>query len=257
MMYNMSIYIPSVTPTTTEEQVRKVFYNLWLGQVSRVDFVDRDDSANRMAFVHFDYWYQHANAYYLQKHILENGQSRIVYNDPHYWIVMKNNTPLSAAEVELDRRIKFLENEVFELSKKNAYLTRVIETHTRTFMDNGIITRQIKHCDDCLTEMPLENENCDACESESIPNLEPPRAETPPPRPRSPEEAEAEAEADALALTGALSQSQTTYIHSPHDSSSDIGIEGNDFSVKDPLFDDIPADAEGTTQPARSAWFFW
>ena len=256
MMYNMSIYIPSVTPTTTEEQVRKVFYNLLLGQVSRVDFVDRDDSANMMAFVHFDYWYQHPNAFYLQKHILENGQSRIVYNDPHYWIVMKNNTPLSAAEVELERRIKFLEDEVDQLSKKKAYLMRVIETHTRTFMDNGIITRQIKHCDDCFTEMPLEDENCEACDIESMPNLEPPRAQTPPQRPRSPEEAEA----DALALTGALSQSQTTYIYPPHDSSSDTGTEGNDFSVKDPLFDDIPFDnndAELSSQTARSGWFFW
>ena len=62
MTSNMSIYIPSVAPSTTDKDIMDVFYNLWLGQVSRVDFVEREDSYNFMAFVHFDHWYDHANA---------------------------------------------------------------------------------------------------------------------------------------------------------------------------------------------------
>lgn len=250
-MSNMSIYIPSVTSSTTEENVKEVFYNLWIGQVSRVDFVERDDSDNYMAFVHFDYWYQHANAYYLQKRIIEHGQSRIVYNDPHYWIVMKNSNPRSEAELELEYRIKILENQLFDLSKKQEYMMRVIETHTRKFMDNGIITRQIKHCNDCFTEMPLDDDDCLACES--MPNLEPPRAATPPslpiPRSRTPEEDNA----DALALTGALSQS--SYKFSPNDTDSEHS------DVKDPLFDDEPYVNDTAivepSQPTSSGWFWW
>ena len=253
-MSNMSIYIPSVTPTTTEDQVKSVFYNLWIGQVSRVDFVERDDSENYMAFVHFDYWYNHANAYYLQKRIIEHGQSRIVYNDPYYWIVMKNNAPLTVAEVELERRIKFLENEVSELSKKNAYLMRVIETHTRTFMDNGITTNQVKHCSDCFIEMPLSDKDCPPCES--LPDLEPPRPATPPPRPRTPEEDDS----DALALTGALSQSGYRYKYKPPPPHSDNDNNNDNDNSSHHSLEEV--NVENTPekvlpQPNNSGWFWW
>ena len=51
----MSLYIPSVTSNTTEEQIKHVFKMLDLGVVSRVDFVEKDNG-NSMAFVHFEYW---------------------------------------------------------------------------------------------------------------------------------------------------------------------------------------------------------
>lgn len=247
MTSNMSIYIPSVAPSTTDKDVKDVFYNLWLGQVSRVDFVEREDSYNFMAFVHFDHWYDHANAYYLQKRIVEHGQSRIVYNDPHYWIVMKNANPRSEAEVELERRIKILEHNVFDLQKQNEFMMTVIESHSRKFMDNGITTNQVKNCLDCFTEIPISDSDCPACES--MPDLEPPRAVTPPQRPRTPEEEDA----DALALTGALSQS--AYKSAPRDSVSEHS------DVKDPLFDDEPYGNDTSivepSQPTSSGWLWW
>ena len=251
MKYNMSIYIPSVTPSTTQEYIKHIFYNLWLGQVSRVDFVKREDSDNYMAFVHFDYWYQHANAYYLQKRIQDYGQSRIVYNDPHYWIVMKNDNPRSEAEIELERRVNALEQQLFDLTKKNEYMMRVIETHTRTFMDNGIKTRQVKHCSDCLTEIPIIDNDCAACSS--MPNLEPPRPTTPPSRPRTPEEDHY----DALALTGANGQNDQpyTYMPPPQDSVSESS------EVKDPFFDVVSSTNDNQDETVESepskGWFWW
>lgn len=243
----MSIYIPSVTPSTTEDGIKEVFYNLWLGQVSRVDFVERDDSDNYMAFVHFDFWYSHANAYYLQKRILEHGQSRVVYNDPHYWIVMKNSNPRSETEMELERRVKILEDNVFDLQKQNDFMMTVIESHSRKFMDNGITTKQVKNCVDCLTEMPISDNDCPACES--MPDLEPPGATTPPERPHTPEEDEA----DALALTGALGQGN--YHSPPHDSESEHS------DVRDPVFEGVTLGNDTVpvqTEPvASSGWFWW
>ena len=92
---NMSLYIPSVTASTTEEQIARVFKSLNIGVVSRVDFVDKDKetelgAVQRMAFIHFDFWYINNTSYHLQERIIEHGQGKIVYNDPYYWIVMEN-----------------------------------------------------------------------------------------------------------------------------------------------------------------------
>lgn len=153
---NMSLFIPSVTATTSQAQVKRVFDNLNIGVVSRVDFVEKEqDSCKFMAFIHFDYWYVTDTSYYLQEKILEEGQGKIVYNDPYYWIVRENKNPRSLCEIQLEK-------EVDDLKKRVAYLETVIGNHTRKFMDNDITTTKV-YCGECTTEMENETPNCKAC----------------------------------------------------------------------------------------------
>jgi hypothetical protein len=154
---NMSLYIPSVTITTTEKQVKYVFESLNIGKVSRVDFIEKDkDTSKFMAFVHFDYWFINDSSYNLQEKILSTGQSRVVYNDPYYWIVMENKNPRTLNEV-------LLEKEVIALKNRVKYLEIVMSTHTRKFMDNNIVTKT-KNCDRCWADMKHEDTVCKVCD---------------------------------------------------------------------------------------------
>lgn len=152
----MSLYIPSVTSNTSEDEIKHVFKLLDLGIVSRVDFVEKDNG-NSMAFVHFEYWLLNNSSYHLQERIHIEGQAKIVYNDPYYWIVMENSKPRTEAEIELENRIHGLEGRV-------RYLETVIATHTRKLIDNRICTSG-QTCSQCWT-VYIDDKNdstCPAC----------------------------------------------------------------------------------------------
>lgn len=247
--HQMSVFIPSVTETTTEEQVKQVFYQLWLGDVNRVDFVKRQDNDKYMAFVHFNYWFNHPNAYGIQEQIAEKGQSKIVYNDPHYWILMENHNPRSEVEKQMEERIKELEERVDSLTKRNEYLNTVMETQTRNFMDNNIVTKDVRNCVTCYTEMETSRQICPACNRE-----QPPSAIT---SKRTPEQEEAE----ALAMTGALDSSYhptqrlVTEYYSPEK-------EEEPNTVPMPKEEDISApvpdpDLDVEKEQKGSSWWIW
>ena len=198
----MSLYIPSVTSKTTEEQIKRVFKVLDLGVVSRVDFVEKDNG-NSMAFVHFEYWLLNNSSYHLQERIQIEGQAKIVYNDPYYWIVMENSNPRTQAEIDLENRIHSLEGRV-------RYLETVVGVHTRKLIDNGIITKG-KTCSYCWVVYSDDdgNEDCPACdykENQMVINLSstPQRKITDYFNEEEKERKERE-EAEALAMTGAVS----------------------------------------------------
>ena len=152
----MSIYIPLVATNTTENFVKRVFYNLNFGRVSRVDFVKKEqDQTKYMAFVHFEYWYQNESSHYLQERINSTGCSRVVYNDPNYWIIMENKNPSSKNEINLKRQVN-------EMSRRIKYLELVVGNHARKFFDNDINTKSTR-CDVCWVEFPLEEIECPAC----------------------------------------------------------------------------------------------
>ena len=101
----MSLYIPSVTASTTEEQIARVFKSLNIGVVSRVDLVDRESDQNddktRMAFIHFKSWSDNLSAKNLREKILNPHEvAKIVYDDPYYWILLPNKNPKSEDQIK-------------------------------------------------------------------------------------------------------------------------------------------------------------
>lgn len=203
----MSLFIPSVTASTTEEQIQKVFESLHLGVVSRVDFVEKDGNNQKgkyMAFVHFEYWFINNSSYHLQERITTHGQGKIVYNDPYYWIVMENKNPRSEGEIILEKRVD-------ELEKRVKYLETVIATHTRKFIENGITTKTYT-CSGCWVTTLEECDTCDLCGENSqsllVMDVTPDKSQNDADIFQSPQYNDrAFDEAAALAMTGALDTS--------------------------------------------------
>ena len=81
------------------EFIGHMFHSLDLGRVSRVDLVpiySKSGAASNFskAFVHFDTWYDTASAQSIQEKMRcasSGGIAKLVYDDPHYWI-LKHNT---------------------------------------------------------------------------------------------------------------------------------------------------------------------
>ena len=241
----MSLFIPSVTATTSEEQIQHVFHNLNIGVVSRVDFVERDTSkagGRYMAFVHFEYWFLNNTSYHLQEKIVNEGQGRIVYNDPYYWIVMENSNPRTKTEIELG-------NKVAELQKRITYLEKVIGTHTRKFIENGIVT-QTYPCSECWTVSLEDTEKCDACgfvkeeNTFTVPEAEP-SAE---PSAEQSAEQSLEDNAACLAMTGALNSKSNNQLTAL--------VQGGSV---DSGFETVPQQNENQSEQAQveGGWWPW
>lgn len=226
----MSLYIPSVTTTTTVEQIRYIFKILNIGIVSRVDFVEKDrDTTKFMAFIHFEYWFINDTSYHLQERILNTGQTKIIYNDPHYWIVMENKNPRTQNEV-------VLEKEIYELKNRVGYLETVIETHTRKFMDNGIVTKRY-NCDTCWAETDEASELCEACDFQDEEHEEDVDSEL-----TDPDMPVLESVVPTINLIDALRTAQEVTLNTSDDSTQMPPI---------PVIDEIPQ------QPVTSSWGLW
>lgn len=91
-----SLCIPRVFPNITWEQVKETIHEVGLGEVERVDMVnkenDRGDKFKRV-FVHFKRWNTDTDAQRVRDKLLWGGQVKIVYDDPWFWKVMKSNVP--------------------------------------------------------------------------------------------------------------------------------------------------------------------
>ena len=102
----MSLFIPHVFASITEERIAKVFETNNIGIVERVDFVKKFDGKGKTynsAFVHFSRWFQDSVVANFQERVLNpDKEARVVYDDPWYWIVLKNKnnttgSPLSSS----------------------------------------------------------------------------------------------------------------------------------------------------------------
>jgi len=92
---NISIYIPRVFSNISKERMESIFELLSIGKVKNIDFIAKLTSNGQKynsAYVHFDYWYDNISNQNLQNRLLNHSdkETRIVYDDPWYWIVLEN-----------------------------------------------------------------------------------------------------------------------------------------------------------------------
>lgn len=90
-----SICIPRVFSNITEARVLAIFKNLDLGEIERVDMIQRtnDKGENfQRVFVHFTEWYDtteagepNASAIEVRQRLLKGIQVKVVYDDPWFW----------------------------------------------------------------------------------------------------------------------------------------------------------------------------
>ena len=93
---NMSLFIPHVFSNISAERITAAFQDNDIGQVSHIDLVSKMDKNGQIynsAYVHFAFWYQNSTALNFQERVINpNQQAKLVYDDPWFWIVLKNST---------------------------------------------------------------------------------------------------------------------------------------------------------------------
>ena len=133
----LSLFIPRVVPEwASREMIADKFKMLDIGTIGRVDFLEKS-SANGVkyyqAFLHFEMWEDNAATRNIQARIYNSEQcARLIYDDPWYWILLKNHNPLTQEEVvanaALQERVVALEEQIVQIQNNVAYWNNVTYT---------------------------------------------------------------------------------------------------------------------------------
>lgn len=88
----LSLYIPVISGSTTENYIKKMFDRHKIGKVMRVDFVKNIAKNRREAFIHFDEWYTTDESFKLQQDILNPAtNTRFIYTPAgRFWPLLVN-----------------------------------------------------------------------------------------------------------------------------------------------------------------------
>ncbi len=80
--------IPRVYSNITEGRIRKIFEDLNMGELERIDVVsktsEKGDKFNRV-FVHFRRWNNSENSNTARERLLNGKEIKIIYDDPWFW----------------------------------------------------------------------------------------------------------------------------------------------------------------------------
>jgi len=169
----LSLCIPRVVSEwANKDLITNKFQSLNIGTIKRVDFVEKS-SANGikyyMAFLHFEQWEDNQATRNIQNKILnEETSARLVYDEPWYWILLKNNNPISDEEAALQERVTQLEQQVANLNYWNMYLYNQINW-IYYYMQHEQQLRQLAS-EQMEDEIEEEDDNNDD-DNSSIPSL--------------------------------------------------------------------------------------
>lgn len=95
-----SLCIPRVFANVDESRIRRIFDDLNVGVIERVDIVhkttEKGEKSNRV-FIHFRHWFNNKNADTSRERLLNGKEIKIIYDDPWFWKVSAyreaNKTP--------------------------------------------------------------------------------------------------------------------------------------------------------------------
>jgi hypothetical protein len=113
-----SLCIPRVFSNITEERVWEVLDELELGEIDRIDMVEkeaRDGDLYQRVFIHFKSWNgPQTQGGMVRKRVLDGEQVKIVYDDPWFWKVSASRSKRPRASTERrPPRIEFVEKTPF------------------------------------------------------------------------------------------------------------------------------------------------
>ena len=80
--------IPRVFPNIDEKRIRRIFDDLNMGEIDRVDIVgkttEKGEKFNRV-FVHFRKWHSNSNADTARERLINGKEIKIIYDEPWFW----------------------------------------------------------------------------------------------------------------------------------------------------------------------------
>jgi hypothetical protein len=111
-----SLCIPRVFNNITELRIRKIFNELSLGKISRIDINEHKNEKgtfNRV-YIHFEKWFLNEEAQLARRKLILGKEIKIIYDDPWFWKV-------SASKWEPPTKSKYLQVKV-PSKKKSTYI---------------------------------------------------------------------------------------------------------------------------------------
>ena len=152
----LSLFIPRIVPEwACKDMIVDKFKALDIGIINRVDFLEKHNTNGVkyfQAFLHFDYWYDNDVARNIQDRIYESeSNARLVYDQHWYWILLKNNNPLTEEEVvsqsnnvALQEQVSQLEEQVSQFQQTNCDLEeQVLQIQTNMIYWNNLVLTQM------------------------------------------------------------------------------------------------------------------
>ena len=115
---NKSLFIPLVWKNISRNFIKSKFDALQIGSIKSVEFFPTDKENYKMAYLHFDTFYMEnkSTENFIKRVMDPNLKAQIIYDDPHYWVVMENKSPQKSLFLahqlieDLSRRISLIEN---------------------------------------------------------------------------------------------------------------------------------------------------
>jgi hypothetical protein len=87
--------IPKVNGDTTESQIRKIFNDLQLGIIGRVEVISKTNERgekSKRAFIYFNQWFDSENAATARERFALGKDIKVMYNEPWFWKVSTSTT---------------------------------------------------------------------------------------------------------------------------------------------------------------------
>lgn len=146
-----SLCIPRVFANIDEHRIRRIFEDLDIGVISRVDIVrgkpcsNVKDQHNRV-FIHFHRWYNTMSAESARERLLNGQDLKVIYDDPWFWKVSAyKEAPVRNDYNERSHnsvRIEYNDRKVY----REQYDPRIYDNE-KQHRDNGREQRDVKRRD--------------------------------------------------------------------------------------------------------------
>jgi hypothetical protein len=101
-----SLFIPHVFPNISEGRIRRIFDELALGEIAKIDMVERTNERGpyKRVYIHFHKWYKNEEAENARRRLLGGKEIKIVYDEPWFWKVSANRTRERNEDTRRQRR---------------------------------------------------------------------------------------------------------------------------------------------------------
>ena len=87
----LSLYIPIISESTSEDYIKSSFEKNKIGKILRVDFVHNIQKNRREAFIHFDEWFDTIECVKLKESILDpNVKAKLYHTSERFWPLLVN-----------------------------------------------------------------------------------------------------------------------------------------------------------------------
>lgn len=152
-----SLCIPRVYPNIDEHRIRRIFQDLDLGVIDRIDIVrtnnTKGEKCNRV-FIHFVRWFNSRNADTARERLINGQDIKVIYDDPWFWKVSAykeapvrndyNERSHNGARIEFNDRVQ--RNNDRKVERREQYDPRIYDNE-KQHRDSSREKRDVKHRD--------------------------------------------------------------------------------------------------------------